>query len=283
MNCVEFNEKSVAAVREWVRPPAAVSIVDERALLRNAPHGSEEWLKYRANVAIVTASEVAACVGLSPCATPKKMFELRRGLVPRDDLSKNHHVQRGLRLEAPIRRLLQRILHLHESTRDWLVLGETGLYSKDVYGATPDGFVTPDRGRSLFPLEIKSRSSADPVDAPPLRYLIQLACHIVCTGARGGFYFSVTNDGAARAFFLTRNAAFDSFWREHIDDAAHKFIHTMKDVKGAPTWPHGRNMGAKKRRDAASAAVGGFCTTLFIYDGPRLVFDRFDDAVLFTL
>jgi len=71
----------------------------------NLEQGTQEWLQWRKTG--VTASEIAAILGLSPYKTVWQVWAEKTGLVEPEDLSANPHVKNGVRLEDVARQFFE--------------------------------------------------------------------------------------------------------------------------------------------------------------------------------
>jgi len=71
----------------------------------NLEQGTQEWLQWRKTG--VTASEIAAILGLSPYKTAWQVWAEKTGLVEPEDLSANPHVANGVRLEDVARQFFE--------------------------------------------------------------------------------------------------------------------------------------------------------------------------------
>lgn len=67
----------------------------------NAPQGTPQWKEWRKLG--ISASDVAAVLGLSPYKSPRQVFDEKVGLVEPEDYSRNPFVQHGHRCEPLIR------------------------------------------------------------------------------------------------------------------------------------------------------------------------------------
>ncbi len=99
----------------------------------NLQQRSDEWHEWRKGG--ISASEVPTIIGKSPYQTPWRLWAEKTGRVPRPDLSKNPHVQRGVRLEDTVRRryedahpgeILLPVCASHD-TEDWMRCSLDGL------------------------------------------------------------------------------------------------------------------------------------------------------------
>lgn len=66
---------------------------------------TEAWFKWRTGG--ITASDIPVILGLSPYKTPWQLWAEKVGRINAIDISKNPHVQRGVRLEDKIRQLAE--------------------------------------------------------------------------------------------------------------------------------------------------------------------------------
>lgn len=193
------------------------------ARLQKAEPNSPEWHRIRDRRDIVTASRLAAATGYSEYESRYRHLQERRYNVKKD-FTNNTHVQRGVRLEPAILSLLRRVLR--QLCTGWEVIGAVGLFVREPFAATPDGFVCSGSGK-IFPLEVKSRSRADSLDGIPLHYALQVLAQVYCTGAAGGFYFSVTADSGWRLMFLRFTPEVAEWLRDHLRNRTRWFIDAL--------------------------------------------------------
>lgn len=72
---------------------------------------TDPWLDWRSYG--IGASEVSTIIGINPSKTPYQLWAELTGLIPRPDLSKNPHVNRGKRYEPIARRIYETATHDH--------------------------------------------------------------------------------------------------------------------------------------------------------------------------
>lgn len=209
------------------------SNVDFARMHKSEPN-TPQWHAVRARKDIVTASRLAAATGYSQYESRFNHYRERLAGVQKD-LSDNPHVQRGVRLEPAIIDLLRRVLQPLEME----VLGAVGLFIREPFAATPDGFVVTGTGQ-VFPLEVKSRSRLDPLDGIPIHYALQVLSQVYCTGAAGGFYFSVTADCGWRLMFLRFSDEVAEWLRAHLRQRTRWFIDALAGVAQLPARQHNK-------------------------------------------
>jgi len=200
------------------------SVIDFRRCDVAAKHGTQRWFDVRADPALITASRLGEATGRSKCGSAYAVYEERAQGKKRTfgDFSRQS-MERGTRLEPAIIEHLRRQLAPH----GWKVLGQAGLFigagEWKHHAATPDGFVVSPSGQ-VYVLEVKSRMHLDRLDAIPLQYAMQMLSQMGCTGSNGAFYFSVTNHGGWRLFFMRRSAALEQWARATVLPAAERFV-----------------------------------------------------------
>lgn len=129
--------------------------------------GSPRWQR------LVTASKVAAILGLSPWDSPYSTWCVMKGLIP--GASENRHMQRGTMLENAVLDwwLVDHPEHTERARQVWTPLFDWG-------GATPDLHVTGPGG-ALELVDAKTISSDDGwQDGPPPYYLASSLWQLVC-------------------------------------------------------------------------------------------------------
>lgn len=189
----------------------------------------------RADISRVPASRLGEATGLSKYGSISAYFEERA-----NGKAKEHNdfalqlMARGTHREPAIIDLFRRLLAPH----GWRTLGQVGFFrgagTWRNFGATPDGFVISPKGHS-FTLEVKSRSNLDSTtEGPPLQYSMQMLAQMVCCKCNGAFYFSVTDDGGWRLYFLKRSPAVEKFATEIVRPKVQEFVSACVGLSDPP-------------------------------------------------
>lgn len=157
------------------------SVVSPMVLV-DLEHGSPEWLAWRAEG--IGASDAATIMGENPYQTPAQLWAEKVGLVPAPDLSKNPHVQRGLRHEAEARERF-------EQDYDEFVVPLNAEHAKYRFiRASFDGILT-----GGYPLEIKCPSGRRLEAARRMAEQAQEGAYLLITAEQlremeTGYYFA---------------------------------------------------------------------------------------------
>lgn len=135
--------------------------------------GSPEWQR------VVTASKVAAILGLSPWDSPRTMWHLMRGDLPRDDDRNATAKARGHYLEAGV---VQWWIDQHDDVAS--LTEQHSLTLGDWAAATPD-LTGVDEFGNRFVMDAKTAATADDWGTPgtdevPAYYLAQSMWQLAC-------------------------------------------------------------------------------------------------------
>ncbi|MCA6090967.1 YqaJ viral recombinase family protein [Streptomyces sp. SCA3-4] len=132
--------------------------------------GTAEWDRARSGL-VITATEVAAVVGLSPWRTRSSLWHRKAGAAPAKTVTSPAAMKWGTRLE-PV------IADVFAEAHPDLAVHATGTWANRDRGwqrATPDRIITPADGGPAALLEIKtSRHEDDWVDGVPVYYRCQV-------------------------------------------------------------------------------------------------------------
>lgn len=194
--------------------------------MRAAPTpGSPEW------AAVVTASKVAAILGLSPHDSRRSIWHVLRGEVPADDGTNAAAKSRGHYLEGGV--------------LDWwcdqhpeLIHGERQRYftrpELPWAAATPD-LISRDDAGSLTVTDAKTARDDDEWGAPgtdemPARHAAQLTWQMQLSGARRGYIALLTTRLDLREYVLD----YDATTAAAMERIAHQFWESTQDDAAAP-------------------------------------------------
>jgi len=181
--------------------------------------GTQEWLQWRKTG--ITASEIAAILGLSPYKTPWQVWAEKTGLVPPEDLSNNPFVAAGVAQEDTARQFFER-------QHDDILLPVCVKSTKYPFlKASLDGL-----SQDNIPVELKVPSEAtwDKVDIEGENseafklYYPQIQHQILVTDASCG-WLVFYRDGQLREFFIEPDPAMQdaivqtasAFWQSIVD------------------------------------------------------------------
>jgi len=181
--------------------------------------GTQEWLEWRKTG--ITASEIAAILGLSPYKTPWQVWAEKTGLVPPEDLSKNPFVTAGVALEDTARQLF-------EQQHDDILLPvcvESTRYP--FLKASLDGL---SQNNEPVELKVPSESTWEKVNADGENseayklYFPQVQHQMLVTGASRG-WLVFYRDGELREFCIEPDPAMQdaivqtasAFWQSIVD------------------------------------------------------------------
>lgn len=173
--------------------------------IANFQQRSEEWHRWRAQG--VSASEIATILGRNPDKTPWRLWAEKTGKVPREDLSKNPHVRRGVELEDTARQLAESVL-------GDILLPICAEYDEDgIFRASLDGVTARNEptelkcpARSTFQ-EVKEKGEES--KAYQL-YYPQVQQQMLVTGGKQGyllFYFEEDGEKSHAIFTIPRDEA----------------------------------------------------------------------------
>ncbi|WP_424888077.1 YqaJ viral recombinase family protein [Streptomyces sp. XH2] len=139
-------------------------------LLGTFAPGTAEWDRARSGL-VITATEVAAVMGLSPWRTRASLWHRKAGTAPAKTVASTAAMKWGTRLE-PV------IADVFAEAHPDLAVHTTGTWANRARGwqrATPDRILTPADGGPASLLEIKtSRHEEDWADGVPLYYRCQV-------------------------------------------------------------------------------------------------------------
>lgn len=185
----------------------------------------EDWLEWRANG--IGGSEAAAVLGVPGAFGSRlKIWALKTGRMPPEDLSNNERVKWGTRLERAIidgfaeetRRVCRswsdcvgtHTAVVRHATAEWMF-------------ATPDG-ICQDVERGIGLIQVKTAHAGKLAewsdDEPPLPYIVQVQHEMACTGAKWCALVCLVGGNALRWFDIERDepfirammAAEEAFW-----------------------------------------------------------------------
>lgn len=199
---------------------------------------SEEWFKARQRVNVISASRLAAALGLEASKSVAGAWRERLQEIKVEQpvrLEQNYHMRRGVLAEPVLIEYLRVILEPHGCK----VLSNTGIFQHPDYphfSATPDGFVIF-RDGSVFPLEIKcpEHISVDKVGIP-VRYGPQLITQMCSTGARGCFFFECSPTDGYRLLCLHRFELLQWFIDEVVKESVEEFVACLREEREPPRF-----------------------------------------------
>ncbi|GGX63390.1 YqaJ viral recombinase family nuclease [Streptomyces hiroshimensis] len=159
----------------------APAIQAARLLGAFAP-GTPEWTEARSGL-VVTATEAAAIVGLSPWRSPFSLWHDKAGTLPVDEVPPTAAMQWGTRLEPAI-------ADVFAETHPDVLVHETGTWAnlaRDWQRATPDRIITAPDDRPPALLEIKTSRYGDGwgksgTDQVPVTYRCQVVWQLDTLG-----------------------------------------------------------------------------------------------------
>lgn len=173
----------------------------------------EEWLEYRGNG--IGGSEAAAVLGVPGAFGSRlKIWALKTGRMPPEDVSGNERVKWGTRLE---RAILDGFAE--ETGREchaWsdCVGTHTAVVRHPTAGwmfATPDG-ICQDAERGIGLIQVKTAHAGKLAewsdDEPPLPYIVQVQHEMACTGAKWCALVCLVGGNALRWFDVERDEPF---------------------------------------------------------------------------
>ncbi|MEW2575350.1 YqaJ viral recombinase family protein [Streptomyces syringium] len=181
--------------------------------------GTPEWTAARSGL-VVTATEAAVIVGLSPWRSPLSLWHDKAGTLPVEEVKPTAAMRWGTRLE-PV------IADVFADAHPELLVHETGTWvsiARDWQRATPDRIITPADGGPAALLEIKTSRYGDGwgkagTDQVPVTYRCQVvwqldtlgldAAHVAVLIAGQDYReYTITRDEAEAVFLRERAAAF---------------------------------------------------------------------------
>ncbi|MFQ6194852.1 YqaJ viral recombinase family protein [Streptomyces sp. NPDC000405] len=181
--------------------------------------GTPEWTAARSGL-VVTATEAAVLVGLSPWRSPLSLWHDKVGTVPAEEVVPTAAMRWGTRLE-PV------IATAYAEAHPELLVHETGTWAntaRDWQRATPDRIITPAHGGPPMLLEIKTSRYGDGwgeagTDQIPIAYRCQVVwqldtlgldtAHVVVLVAGQDYReYTVIRDPAEATFLRDKAAAF---------------------------------------------------------------------------
>ncbi|MFI9237799.1 YqaJ viral recombinase family protein [Streptomyces sp. NPDC053079] len=196
-------------------PPA----VPAARLLGAFDPGTPEWTAARSGL-VVTATEAAVIVGLSPWRSPLSLWHDKAGTLPAEEAAPTAAMRWGTRLEPVIADAFAEAhpeLHVHET-------GTWASRARDWQRATPDRIITPADGGPAALLEIKTSRYGDGwgevgTDQVPVTYRCQVVwqldtlgldvAHVVVLVAGQDYReYTITRDEGEAVFLRDRAAAF---------------------------------------------------------------------------
>jgi putative phage-type endonuclease len=192
--------------------------------------GSSEWAR------VVSASKVAAIVGLSPWESPRSVWHLLRGEVPSDDGRNGAAKSRGQYLENGI---LDWWAHQHPERsagrrQYYRTLGDWAAATPDLYSA----FAYDDEGRKYRdPVVVDAKTSRDDdawgvpgTDEVPAYYAAQMQWQMHVTGARRGYIALLTSRLDLREYVIE----YDATTAQGLERICREFWDSTRDVNAAP-------------------------------------------------
>lgn len=189
--------------------------------------GSPEWQR------LITASKVAAIVGLSPWDSPRSVWHVLRGDVPSDDGRNTKAKARGHYLEAGILDWWCD-QHADDIHPDDVPLRQHFATLGDWAAATPD-LMVPLAGVGEVVVDAKSARDDDEWGRPgtdeiPARYAAQLQWQMHLTGARLGYIALLTS----RLDFREYVVEYDHATASALERVAYRFWQSTQDADAAP-------------------------------------------------
>jgi len=182
--------------------------------------GTQEWLEWRKTG--ITASEIAAILGLSPYKTPWQVWAEKTGLIPPGDLSKNPFVAAGVALEDTARQLFE------QRHNDILLPFCVKSVEHPFLKASLDGL---SQNNEPVELKVPSESTWEKVNTDGENseayqlYYPQVQHQMLVTGASRG-WLVFYRDGALREFCIEPDPAMQdvivktasAFWQSIVDE-----------------------------------------------------------------
>lgn len=200
---------------------------------------TEAWYRSRQRREIVSASRLADVLGFGfksvSAAFRERVLEIRSEAPPQVD---NHHMYRGRLAEPVLLDYLRAILKKVDP--GWRVIGNEDQFANAArypfLSATPDGFIISPRG-NVYVLEMKcpERLKMDE-HGIPLCYAPQVVCQMVCTGARGAFFFQCSPEDGYRLYFMIHNELTDFFIEDVMKPACLEFVRRLETNEEPPRF-----------------------------------------------
>ncbi|MEV6777028.1 YqaJ viral recombinase family protein [Streptomyces syringium] len=196
--------------------------------------GTPEWEEARAGL-VITATDAAAVVGLSPWRSPFSLWHHKAGTVLHEDVAPTAAMEWGTRLEPVI---AEAFADAHPD----LVVHETGTWAhgeRDWQRATPDRIVTPAGGGPASLLEIKTSRYADGFGEPgtddvPVYYRCQVLWQLDTLGLDSATVAVLVAGQEYREYTIPYDAAEATFLR----DQAETFLRSIAAAAPPPLDGH---------------------------------------------
>ncbi|MDT0451851.1 YqaJ viral recombinase family protein [Streptomyces hesseae] len=181
--------------------------------------GTAEWDRARSGL-VITATEVAAVMGLSPWQTPSSLWHRKAGTAPRRKTAPTAAMKWGIRLEPVIAEVFA------EAHPD-LAVHTTGTWASRTRGwqrATPDRIITPADGGPAALLEIKtSRDAEDWGAGVPSYYRCQVLWQLDTLGLDRGHVAVLVGGQDYREYTVT----YDATEAEEMRETAAEFLRSI--------------------------------------------------------
>lgn len=192
-------------------------------LLGTYTPGTPEWDKARAGLCI-TATEIAAVMGLSPWQSRFSLWHKKAGL-PTPPFASNPAMEWGVRLEEAVAR---KWADEHEG----YCIESTGTYqheAREWQRATPDRIVTTSRGKVVELLEVKTSPFGDEwgpsgSEEIPLHYRCQIQWQMDVTGYRTTHVALLVSGHDYREYVVE----YDETDAKVMRDAAERFLDDVR-------------------------------------------------------
>ncbi|MEV4739815.1 lambda-exonuclease family protein [Streptomyces sp. NPDC049555] len=209
------------------------AVPDARLLGTFAP-GTPEWTMARSGL-VVTATEAAVIVGLSPWRSPLSLWHDKAGTRPADEVTPTAAMRWGTRLE-PV------IADVFAEEHPEVLVHETGTWAnlaRDWQRATPDRIVTPADGGPLALLEIKTSRYGDGwgkagTDQVPVTYRCQVVWQLDTLGLDVAHVAVLIAGQDYREYTITRDEDEAVFLRER----AAEFLNSVRAGTPPPLDGH---------------------------------------------